>query len=69
MTPLERVRTIPGLTATGNDHEIRVNAVDFRLVARYYGDGKWHFDEDQCSVPKAPYHLTLRKLIHDTLNP
>lgn len=68
MTPLERVRSIPGLTATGNDHEIRVNAVDFHLVARNY-TGKWHFIDEQCSVPKAPYHLTLRKIIHDTLNP
>ena len=69
MTPLERVRSIPGLTATGNDQEIRINAVDFHLVARHFGDGKWHFIDEQCSVPKASYHLTLRKIIHDTLNP
>lgn len=69
MTPLERVRCIPGLTATGNDQEIRINAVDFYLVARCFGDGHWYFDHDQCSVPKASYHLTLRKIIHDTLNP
>ena len=69
MTPLERVRSIPGLTATGNDHEIRVNAVDFHLVARRFGDSAWHFMEAESSVPKASYHLTLRKIIHDTLNP
>lgn len=69
MTPLERVRSIPGLTATGNDQEIRVNAVDFYLVVRRFGGSAWHFMEAESSVPKASYHLTLRKIIHDTLNP
>ena len=75
MTPLERVRTIPGITATGTktftgkDSEIRVNAPDFTLVARRFGDSAWHFIEAESSVPKASYHLTLRKLIHDALNP
>lgn len=69
MTPLERVRCIPGVTATGSDDFIRVNAIDFTLVLRRFGDGKWHFDHDQCSNPKANHHFTLRKLIHDTLNP
>lgn len=68
MTALERVRMIPGVTATGNEEEIRVNAMDFYLVARNY-TGTWHFDHDQCSVPKATFHLTLRKIIHDALNP
>lgn len=69
MTPLERVRCIPGLTATGNDQEIRINAVDLTLVVRRFSDSKWHFMEAESSVPKAPHHFTLRKLLDDALNP
>lgn len=69
MTPLERVRCIPGVTATGSEEFIRINAMDYTLVVRRFGDSKWQFMEAESSVPKASHHFTLRKLIHDTLNP
>lgn len=71
MTPLERVRSLPGLVAQGNDRRIEVFAdgmvLIWRLEIRPRGN-MWALFDEASTPPKQPYHLTLRRLIHEVLN-
>lgn len=62
-------KKVQGITTELNGSNLIIRAGDFKIVANKPPGGRWHFDEDNCTVPFIVAHLDLRKQVHFALNP